>query len=57
LRLRRGPEVGAVSGDKIGGTSPFTLGIEEEFHLVDLRTRQLTPRADGPGSRVRCTKE
>ena len=24
---------------------PFTLGIEEEFHLVDLRTRQLTPRA------------
>jgi glutamate---cysteine ligase / carboxylate-amine ligase len=35
----------AVSGDKIGGTSPFTLGIEEEFHLVDLRTRQLTPRA------------
>lgn len=23
----------------------FTLGIEEEFHLVDLRTRQLTPRA------------
>jgi glutamate---cysteine ligase / carboxylate-amine ligase len=25
--------------------APFTLGIEEEFHLVDLRTRQLTPRA------------
>jgi carboxylate-amine ligase len=23
----------------------FTLGVEEEFHLVDLRTRQLTPRA------------
>jgi glutamate---cysteine ligase / carboxylate-amine ligase len=25
--------------------STLTLGIEEEFHLVDLRTRQLTPRA------------
>jgi carboxylate-amine ligase len=24
----------------------LTLGIEEEFHLVDLRTRQLTPRAN-----------
>jgi carboxylate-amine ligase len=23
----------------------LTLGVEEEFHLVDLRTRQLTPRA------------
>ena len=27
-------------------TGPLTLGVEEEFHLVDLRTRQLTPRAD-----------
>lgn len=25
--------------------APLTLGVEEEFHLVDLRTRQLTPRA------------
>lgn len=25
---------------------PYTLGVEEEFHLVDLRTRQLTPRAN-----------
>ena len=25
--------------------APLTLGIEEEFHLVDLRTRQLTARA------------
>ena len=25
--------------------SLLTLGVEEEFHLVDLRTRQLTPRA------------
>ncbi len=24
---------------------PLTLGIEEEFHLVDLRTRKITPRA------------
>lgn len=24
----------------------LTLGVEEEFHLVDLRTRQLTPRAN-----------
>jgi len=24
---------------------PLTLGIEEEFHLVDLRSRRLTPRA------------
>jgi glutamate---cysteine ligase / carboxylate-amine ligase len=24
---------------------PLTLGVEEEFHLVDLRSRQLTPRA------------
>jgi glutamate---cysteine ligase / carboxylate-amine ligase len=23
----------------------LTLGVEEEFHLVDLRTRRLTPRA------------
>ena len=30
----RGPNAGAL-----------TLGVEEEFHLVDLRTRQLTPRA------------
>jgi len=26
-------------------SSRLTLGVEEEFHLVDLRTRQLTPRA------------
>ncbi|HYQ15408.1 MAG TPA: YbdK family carboxylate-amine ligase, partial [Polyangiaceae bacterium] len=32
-----------MSGPQTPG--PFTLGIEEEFHLVDLRTRQLTPRA------------
>ena len=25
--------------------SRSTLGVEEEFHLVDLRTRRLTPRA------------
>src|SRR3954470_20829243 len=25
--------------------SRSTLGVEEEFHLVDLRTRHLTPRA------------
>ena len=25
---------------------PLTLGIEEEFHLVDLATRQLAPRSD-----------
>ncbi|RYZ09922.1 MAG: YbdK family carboxylate-amine ligase [Myxococcales bacterium] len=30
---------------KAATTAPFTLGVEEEFHLVDLRTRQLTPRA------------
>src|ERR1700746_435428 len=24
---------------------PRTLGVEEEFHLVDLKTRRLTPRA------------
>src|SRR5690349_561201 len=26
-------------------TSPRTLGVEEEFHLVDLKTRRLTARA------------
>jgi len=31
---------------------PLTLGIEEEFHLVDLRTRQLTPRANELLSRL-----
>ncbi|MEO5874063.1 MAG: glutamate-cysteine ligase family protein, partial [Streptosporangiaceae bacterium] len=23
------------------------VGVEEEFHVVDLETRRLTPRADG----------
>jgi carboxylate-amine ligase len=27
------------------GTTPRTLGVEEEFHLVDLKTRRLTARA------------
>jgi glutamate---cysteine ligase / carboxylate-amine ligase len=31
--------------DDVAGTSLLTLGIEEEFHLVDLTTRRLTPRA------------
>lgn len=34
-----------MSATRAGAVAPFTLGIEEEFHLVDLRTRQLTPRA------------
>jgi gamma-glutamyl:cysteine ligase YbdK (ATP-grasp superfamily) len=32
----------------------FTLGIEEELHLVDLRTRQLTPRAAEPTGVNEC---
>jgi glutamate---cysteine ligase / carboxylate-amine ligase len=34
-----------MSGEGAGAGASFTLGVEEEFHLVDLRTRQLTPRA------------
>ena len=29
----------------LGNERLLTLGVEEEFHLVDLRTRQITPRA------------
>jgi carboxylate-amine ligase len=30
---------------RLSGNSALTLGVEEEFHLVDLKTRRLTPRA------------
>jgi len=33
------------NGDDIWNSSRLTLGVEEEFHLVDLATRRLTPRA------------
>jgi carboxylate-amine ligase len=36
---------GTVNPCKSGVAVLRTLGVEEEFHLVDLRTRRLTPRA------------
>src|ERR1700733_7168862 len=36
---------GSPYGWRMRHTSPRTLGVEEEFHLVDLRTRRLTARA------------
>jgi carboxylate-amine ligase len=35
----------APSSDDSRRSSRLTLGVEEEFHLVDLRSRRLTPRA------------
>ncbi|HEY0709865.1 MAG TPA: carboxylate--amine ligase/circularly permuted type 2 ATP-grasp protein [Polyangia bacterium] len=40
--------MGAAASDDAAARSPssrLTLGVEEEFHLVDLRSRRLTPRA------------
>src|SRR3984893_3670198 len=36
---------GGPYGWRMRHTSPRTLGAEEEFHLVDLKTRRLTARA------------
>ena len=39
------PAKSSVDSQAPRSHSRLTLGIEEEFHLVDLRTRRLTPRA------------
>src|ERR1700729_2715490 len=36
---------GGPYGWRMRHMSPRTLGVEEEFHLVDLKTRRLTARA------------
>lgn len=38
------PNSPATAGP-VSTTGPLTLGVEEEFHLVDLASRRLTPRA------------
>jgi glutamate---cysteine ligase / carboxylate-amine ligase len=38
--------------EKLWNPSRLTLGVEEEFHLVDLETRRLTPRAQDVLSRL-----
>src|SRR5258708_6948816 len=36
----------SIVHSRVAGTQDsLTLGVEEEFHLVDLRSRRLTPRA------------
>jgi gamma-glutamyl:cysteine ligase YbdK (ATP-grasp superfamily) len=32
---------------RFGATKPYTVGVEEEFQLVDPPTRELTPAIEG----------
>jgi glutamate---cysteine ligase / carboxylate-amine ligase len=43
-------------GENLFNPSRLTLGVEEEFHLVDLSTRRITPRAADVLARLSASK-
>src|SRR5258708_39988699 len=43
--MRNAAVTGGPYGWRMRHMSPRTIGVEEEFHLVDLKTRRLTARA------------